>query len=381
MARIGIDARFYGVAGPGRYVSNLLKNLEGLSTHEFFIFLSKEGFEKYQPASQNWHKVLCDVSWYSWKEQLVLPFLFLKYRLDLLHVPHFNFPIFYPGRIVLTIHDLIINQFSTERATTKFPLYYRFKRLVYRLIVKLGVTRAERVVVPSKYVKNELIRQYALSEAKVIITYEGVAGEYGEFEGNKGNTGNDKEEFLLCVGSMYPHKNLERLVEAFAQLKSNGQFKGHLVLIGKEDYFAKRLRQEIATTYPNLVPDIIFPGQDAPKGYLDDIEVKEYYQNALALVFPSLSEGFGLPPLEAMSLNCPVIASNSTSIPEICGEAAVYFDPYDVEDMAIKIINVIKDAELRQQLIAKGHENVKRFSWSKMAEETLKIYEDCFSSR
>ena len=162
------------MAGPGRYVANLLKNLEGLSNNEFFVFLSAEGLEKYQPQSQNFHKVLCTVPWYSWKEQIVLPFLFSKYRLDLLHVPHFNFPILYPGKIVLTIHDLIIHEFSTERATTKAPLYYKFKRLVYRLIVKIGVIRAIRVIVPSNFVKQDLIKKYALSEAKVVVTYEGV---------------------------------------------------------------------------------------------------------------------------------------------------------------------------------------------------------------
>jgi len=381
MKRIGIDARFYGIAGPGRYVSNLVKNLEKYLPEGFevYVFLTSKGMLDYSTNNKRFHPVLCDVSWYSWKEQLLLPWFFSKYRLDLLHVPHFNFPILYLGRLVLTVHDLIINRFSTERATTKFLLYYRFKRLVYRFVVWWGVKRAKRIIVPSNYVKQELMEGYnKLSKEKIAVTYEGVDSSFGGSASVMQSWG----PYILYVGSMYPHKNLERLVGAFAKLRHDGTFTGDLVLAGKEDYFSNRLREEIKVKFPDLgFFDVIFPALNHVDKYINDTELSELYQNARALVFPSLSEGFGLPPLEAMRLRCPVVASNATSIPEVCGDAAVYFDPLDVNDIAEKIKQVVSNEDLRRYLIARGQENLKRFSWQRMAEETLKVYENCLGTR
>lgn len=369
--RLGIDARFYGIAGPGRYVSNLLKNLEGKVDFEVYVFLTSKGFGEYAPQNQHFHKVLCNVSWYSWLEQIILPFFFLRYHLDLLHVPHFNFPIFYPGKIILTIHDLIINEFSTERATTRFPWYYRFKRLVYQIVMWWGIRRATKIIVPSQYVKNRLLEVYKCSGEKIVVTYEGVG--IGRSKGTA-CCAPTAVKYFLYVGSMYPHKNLERLIRAFKELKSSGNFLGQLVLIGKWDYFSQRLQSELGSS------EIIFPAEKSLSGYLSDEEIKPYYEQAVAFVFPSLSEGFGLPPLEAMSLGCPVVASSAASIPEICGEAALYFNPKNEEDMEEKLERIISDEDLRQDLINKGLENIKRFSWEKMAKETLKVYESCFSS-
>lgn len=374
--RIGIDARFYGAAGIGRYISSLLEELAANRTYEFFIFLNQQGFDQFEPRASNWHKILCDIPWYSWKEQLVMPFVFSRHNLDLLHVPHFNIPIFYSGKIVVTIHDLIINDFSTERTTTLIRPYYRFKRLVYSWLVKTSVARALRVIVPSKYTKKVVQQTYGTSESKIIVTYEGLSkhihGGHPLFSGTP---------YLLFVGSMYPHKNLERLVEAFVTLRRNGTFNGDLVLAGKSDYFSQRLQTEVYVKYLDMTAqDIIFPISKYHRLPLQDDELAELYQNAVAFVFPSLSEGFGLPPLEAMGMRCPVVASNSTSIPEICGDAALYFDPLDVSDMTTKIYQVISDQALRSDLVEKGRKNIERFSWSKMAQETLKVYEDCLNS-
>ncbi|MCX6784035.1 MAG: glycosyltransferase family 1 protein [candidate division WWE3 bacterium] len=375
--RIGIDARFYGAAGIGRYISCLLKELETDEVHEYFVFLNQTGFDFFNPTNKNFHKVLCDIPWYSWKEQLVLPFVFGRYHLDLLHIPHFNIPIFYFGKIVVTIHDLIINDFSTERATTLSRPYYRFKRLVYSWLVKTAVARSSKVIVPSNYTKQVVQQTYAVSESKIIVTYEGLTknihGGHPLFSGMP---------YLLFVGSMYPHKNLERLIEVFVTLRRNGTFSGDLVLAGKSDYFSQRLQAEVYVKYPDMTAqDIIFPISKYPRLPLQDDELAELYQNAVAFVFPSLSEGFGLPPLEAMGIGCPVVSSNSTSIPEICGDAALYFDPLDASDMAAKISKIISDPVLRSELVEKGRKNIERFSWSKMAGETLKVYEDCLSSR
>jgi glycosyltransferase involved in cell wall biosynthesis len=372
MKRLGIDARFYGIAGPGRYVSNLLKNLEGKVNFEVYVFLAAKGFNDYQPQDKRFHKVQCNVPWYSWLEQIVLPFVFLRYRLDLLHVPHFNFPVLYPGRLVLTVHDLIIDEFSTERATTKWPFYYRFKRLVYGLVVWWGLVRALKVLVPSQFVKRQLIVKYHCSIEKVVVTHE-AADLYG------GGVYKSWGPYLLYVGSMYPHKNLERLVKAFIEIKKEGIFSGDLVLAGKDDYFSKRLQQEIKN-YGEYAQEIIFPATKTRDAYIADSDLIIFYQNATALVFPSLSEGFGLPPLEAMNLRCPVVASCASSVPEVCGDAALYFDPRSVEDIKEKLKKIITDETLRQDLVRKGLENVKRFSWGKMAEETLKVYESCLGS-
>ena len=461
--KIGIDARFWGQAGPGRYVKNLVLALEKIdSENEYVIFLNPgKGLEKSQTlygvksltlggetlereggGSKNFKFVEVDIPWYSFAEQIKLPSIFAREKLDLLHVPHFNIPIFYPGKIAVTIHDLTIHRFSTARATTRGIPLYRLKRLVYRFVFWLAIKRAKVIFVPTEFVKKDLLGEYPwLDERKIIVTYEGVGEDIGAVEPTERRSPKEKSQtlysvksltlgnsdsvlsrydvrrpYFLYVGSMYPHKNLPRLVEAF-RLVAEEYEDLSLVLVGKRDFFQERLKEEIegpgnspragrgkesdssqseesdsgesAGSFPCQTlgncrtprdqqnDRIIFPAFKDPGGYISDEDLAVIYKNALVFVFPSLSEGFGLPLLEAMSFGVPVAASNATCIPEVCGNAPLYFDPKDPKDMARKMESLINNPALRKDLVQKGFENLKRFSWEKMAKKTLAGYRLC----
>ncbi len=374
---IGIDARFFGPRGKGlgRYTQKLIEGLQNLdSQNDYVIFLRRENFEEFQPKNSHFRKVLADYCWYSAAEQILLPFKIYQQKVDFMHFPHFNVPIFYFGPYVVTIHDLILQHFSTRRASTLGPLKYWFKNLAYKIVIRSALKRARKIITVSQYVKKDIIKCFGVKPEKIIVTYEGAPPkatiscqpptisfkQYG-IEG----------PYLLYVGNAYPHKNLERLIEAFEILIKNYKQDLQLVTVGEEDYFYRRLQKQANTSIlysMEVFAWIIFAG------FVADEKLSEFYRGAAAYVFPSLCEGFGLPALEAMSQGVPVVVSNATSLPEILGEAAIYFNPLDPADIAKKLNQVLSDGNLRQNLIAKGFEQIKNYSWLKMGEETLKIY-------
>lgn len=367
--KIGIDARFLGPIGKGlgRYVERLVEYLEKLDKeNEYIIFLRKENWDYYTPRVSNFKKVLADYRWYSLVEQVAMPWLIWREKLDLVHFPHFNVPIFCPKKFVVTIHDLILLQFPTPRATTLGPFWYKIKYLCYRLVIGIGLRRAAKILTVSECTKKELVKYFKINQEKIVITYEACDGvEYGQLgmpEKNILKRFGITGPYLLYVGNAYPHKNLEGLIKIFENLNLDYQ----LVLVGKEDYFYKRLKKETAKS--KIKNKIIFTG------FVSEKELANLYRNAQLYVFPSFVEGFGLPGLEAMSYGLPVVASNSSCLPEIYGEAAIYFNPKDLEDVTEKIKKGLFDQNLRRALIAKGFEQVKKYSWQKCAEKTLEIY-------
>lgn len=384
--KIGIDARFYGPLGKGlgRYTQEIVDNIIKIDPdNKYVIFLSRDNFDELvidAADSSRIKKVLAPVRWYTLSEQIILPWLIWREHLDLMHFPHFNVPFFTPVRFVVTIHDLILTKFPTVRATTLHPFLYKIKNLFYRLVILAALRRSIKIITVSDFTKNDIIAQFKIKPDKIKVTYEGVANlskgndslfvkKLGELETLQKLK--IKDDFLLYIGNAYPHKNLEGLVKVFAKInKVHPNLK--LVLVGKEDYFYKRVKATAVAC--NLYKDgdifssVVFPG------YVPDMELEILFKKALAYVFPSLYEGFGLPPLEAMARGCPVISSNKSSMPEILGEAAYYFNPEDENDMYSKIDEVITDHDLRQSLIKKGKERVKKYNWAECAMDTLKIY-------
>lgn len=173
--RIGIDARFYGPIGTGigRYLEKLIENLEKIDDqNEYFIFLRRENFDSYQPKNRNFQKVLAPYPWYSISEQIFLPILLYKYKLDLVHFPHYNVPFFYFGKFVVTIHDLIITRFNTTKATTRHWLAYKIKRLFYHLVIRNAVCRAKKILAVSNFTKSEIMKVFKIKEEKIIVAYE-----------------------------------------------------------------------------------------------------------------------------------------------------------------------------------------------------------------
>lgn len=380
--RIGIDARMYGPLGKGlgRYTQEIVDNITGIDReNEYVVFLSRDNFDEFNPGDRRVKKVMADVRWYTLSEQILMPWYIRRQKLDLVHFPHFNVPLFTPVKFVVTIHDLILTKFPTVRASTLSPWLYKFKNLAYKIVIKTAVRRAKGVIAVSEFTKRDIIKQFRVDPAKIRVTYEGVAnlakGRDSLFVSKLDDSDtllsyNIDKDFLLYVGNAYPHKNLDGLLEAFVELRKQ---KGgiSLVLVGKEDFFYKRLKDIVKEKYPDL--PVVFPG------YVPDEKLEIFYQKALAYVFPSYYEGFGLPPLEAMAKGCPVISSNRSSMPEVLGEAAVFFDPADKKDMVDRIKEVVEDQELRQELVKKGKEQVKKYSWWECARETLEIYKNVWT--
>ena len=364
--RIGIDARFVGRQGTGlgKYTEKLIENLQKIdSKNKYSIFLKEANWNLLNLTNKNFQKVLADVSWYSLSEQVKMPAIFSSENLDLLHVPHFNVPILYRGKFIVTIHDLIHQQFSQTSATTRNALTFRIKKLGYKKIIDHAVYKSQKIIAPSKFVKGQVIKTYGITPSKIAVTYEAAEEEY--FQNGKPETKSQKP-ILLYVGNAYPHKNLGKLLDAFEIVLKLKIKNLKLILVCPRGVFSSRLEEEIETRNLQSV-DI--------KGYMDPEELARLFQKTSAYVFPSLSEGFGIPGLNAMVANLPVLCSNIPTFKEVYGSAALYFDPTNPNDIAEKIKKVLKNLKTRSDLVEKGKKQVKKYSWSKMAKETLTIYE------
>ncbi len=398
--RLGIDARFYGPIGKGlgRYTQEVVDNLikitsadravGGSADFDYVVFLGRENFDEFiVPAGASVKKVLLPVRWYSWQEQLIAPFYIWRERLDLMHFPHFNVPILTPTKFVVTIHDLILTNFPTMRATTLSPFWYRLKNLAYRTVISIAVRRARKIITVSEFTKKDIMDKFRIKAEKIAVTYEGVANLakgrdslfVAKLDGQETLAQyHIANNFLLYVGNAYPHKNLERLLKVFSRLRL-ARPELRLVLIGKEDYFYKRLKDCASSLNlwqkGNINSPVIFPG------YVPDAQLEVLYQAARIYIFPSLYEGFGLPPLEAMARGCPVLSSDRSSLPEVLGTAASYFDPEDEDGLVEKINRLLDSEPERQRLIAAGLEQVKKYSWWECARETLLVYQAAISRK
>jgi glycosyltransferase involved in cell wall biosynthesis len=383
MKRIGIDARFLGTeTGIGRYVEELVKHLEQIAKlrqedilrtdaeNQFFIFLTEKNWDKYNPCALNFYKIKADFRWYSWQEQIFFPFLIKKYKIDLMHFPHFNVPLFCPAPFVVTIHDLILLHYPSTRASTLGPFRFYLKYVFYRLILKHAITNSKVIFVPSKFTKNDILNHFSVPENKIIVTYEANSLD---------NVKPAKKEFLkalkitkpyfLTVGNAYPHKNLKRLFSVFKKFNLEQNKKFQLVFVGPNDYFYNQFK--IFVNELGFKEDeVIMPGK------VNDEELKLLYLNAFAYVFPSLYEGFGLPGLEAMSCGVPVVAADCTSLPEIYGNAAFYFNPTSDDEMFNALVRISEDKKLRNKLKENGFEIIKQYSWEKLSEKTLQNYKN-----
>lgn len=369
--RIGIDARFLGPEGSGisRYIERLITHLERIDQrHEYVVWLRPAA--RWRPTNPRWSVRIADVPWYSLAEQTRMPRLFQAAKLDLLHVPHFNVPVFYPGRLIVTVHDLILNEHPTERSSTLEPLIFRLKHAAYRFTIRRAVSHAKRIVTVSRWSETQLHRAYPMTEKKTRVTYEAADPLPTPVDWSAITAHGVTKPYILYAGNTYPHKNLERLVEALQLMHTAGE-NIQLVLVGKRDYFSQRLE---ALVKERPVQNIVF------FGYASDAELNALYRHAQAYVFPSLSEGFGLPGLEAMQAQTPVVAAKASCLPEIYGSAAAYFDPHVPADMARQITAVVKDQTLRSHLITAGAAKVQEYSWERMARETLTVYEEAMKA-
>ena len=413
--RIGIDARFFGLEnkGLGRYTSELVEWLDTLSQEsiqpscsrrikkadqsksvcrrgkigkskvkshlyltEYYVFLREDKFNDYQPLSKNIHKVKADYQWYSWKEQLMFPFLLRKHNLDLMHFTHFNVPVLYKflgifsgkNRFIVTIHDLILFHYPTVKNTTLNKAFYFFKLSVYHIIIRIVACQAKSVIAISKFTKKDIVKSLKVPRDKVKVIYEGA--EFGgkiivENENAIFKKYGILNEYILYVGNAYPHKNLERLVLAFGRLDIENKDKLQLVLVGKKDYFYEKLEGFVSS---HNIKNVVITD------YVSDQELEELYKRANLFVFPSLYEGFGLPPLEALVRGLSVVSSDRSSLLEVLGDRVRYFNPKSIRSMKSGIEKVLLGKKLK--LTDKEIGEIKnKYSWEKMTREIMGVYE------
>ncbi len=368
--KIAIDGRLYGLenAGLGRYVSNLVNRLALIDQkNKYHILLRKKYFQSLRlPA--NWKKHLCDVQHYSLTEQIAVPNFLKEIKPDLVHFPHFNVPIFYSGPFVVTIHDILMHQKSGLEATTLAAPVYLVKRLGYHRVFRHAVTESKKIIVPSNFAKAELVKYYDLEPDKVTVTYEGFDEKIKNLLSPERILNKYKldKPYFIYAGNAYPHKNLARLIEAFAILNGKAQ----LAIVSSRNVFTQKLSK--------LVSDLRAEDHVKLLGFVPDEDLGVLYAASEAFTFPSLSEGFGLPGLEALATGTILLASDIPVFKEIYREQAIYFNPYDFSSIQEAIDGVLKlNPKKRRVIITAGKKFAKRYSWDKMARETLKVYEDC----
>jgi glycosyltransferase involved in cell wall biosynthesis len=359
MANITIDARELRTSS-GRYVERLLHYLQQIdSEHTFTVLLKPGDIAGWSPTNSRFTSVACPHKEFTFDEQIGYLQQLNKIRTELVHFAFPQQPVLYKGKSVTTIHDLTTLRFTNP---DKQPLVFKLKQQVYKYVVQRAVKKSEAVIAISEFTRTDVLDFSGISPSKVTVTLEAadvISTPASPLQPLQ------KKQFIMYIGRPTPHKNLPNLIEAFALLRS-----AHpnllLVLAGKKDANYQRIEAALPA---HLQPYVYFTD------FVSEAELRWLYENTAAYVFPSLSEGFGLPGLEAMIHGAPVVSSNATCLPEIYGNAAHYFDPFDAQAMSDAINEVLTDQNLRTELIKKGHVQAVTYSWQRMAEQTLAVYE------
>ncbi len=370
--RIGIDARFYGPrvggGGIGRYVAELITHLQLLDQeNEYVLFLKKDNFHECVITNPRFSKQLLDVHWYGLQEQRLVPRATRRARVDFMHFPHWNVPIFSRVPFLVTIHDLILlEDAKSARTTTRGPLVHGFKYAGFRTVLENAIHRSRHILSVSDYTKRSILKHFGVQPDKITVIPNGVLSPVQTKNISLADLG-VYEPYFLYVGSAYPHKNLEMLMHAFSIFRERNE-SVQLVIAGRRDVFSRMLEKE-ANELGLPIGSVRFI--DFPS----DEELSKLYSSASLFVFPSRIEGFGMPPLEAMSVGTPVAAARSASLPEVLGNAASFFDPDDIERLSEIMHEALMGGEQTKAMRQAGLRQAEKFNWLNVAEQTLEIYD------
>jgi glycosyltransferase involved in cell wall biosynthesis len=363
--RIGIDARKLHDFGIGTYIRNLLRQLARLDRDTEYVVLARpEDCGALGLLGENFRAVPENAPNYSVAEQIRIPIALRREGVTLFHAPHYVLPPLVTCRSVVTIHDCIHLMFP-EYLPGRLALTYA------RASITLASRRATRVLTVSESSKRDILRFVDVPAEKIDVIYNAYDERFG-IEPREEDVIRVREryqlhdEFVLYAGNVKPHKNLERLIEAFNIVRRRGLDHLKLVLIGDEISKYAALRRAVHKHQLHKYVRFL--------GYLPEETLAVMYRLAGVFVFPSLYEGFGLPPLEAMASGTPVVTSNVSSLPEVAGNAAVLVDPYDPDAIADGIAQVLCDETLRHDLRAKGLARARQFSWEASVMRVREIY-------
>ncbi len=361
-----IDARIRET-NTGKYALRLIQELEKLPAYNTRYTVIVRPESPWEPSAEHFSRAESAVPQFSLNPINELRLSWQLYRLkpDLVHFTMTQQPLSYFGKIATTTHDLTMFRFV--RRGSKSWLYHKIRIPLMRFLYWWSHRKSNAIIVPTDYVAADLAEHSPFTESKIVRTYE--AGEPARSDRPELIEGVSKP-YIMHVGSPFPHKNINRLVQAFQQLKpDNPELK--LVLAGRQEFYFRELIDWYSKL--DIADDIITPG------WLSEGQMRWLYNKAEAYVLPSLSEGFGLPGLEAMAHDTPVVCSNATCLPEVYGNSVEYFDPKNTVDMADKISQVIGSKELARNLRQKGKQQINKYSWAKMAKETQTVYLDVLS--
>ena len=363
--RIVIDARIIG-SSTGRYAKKLLEELEKIdNSNEYIVILKANKYDEYNPSAENFKKYPVDIRDYSFDEQIKFKSILENLNADLVHFCMPQQPILYKGKKICTVHDLtLLKTFNLNKNKYK----YFIKQLIAKFVFKYIGYSNEFIITPSEYTKNEYIKLANVPQDKVRVIYE--SGIDSEEITNVLEYKLEFDKYILYVGQQSEYKNIKLLAMAH-QLMLNTYPNLGLVLVGNLNEEAKKNKEYfINQGYKNI----------HFTGYLDDSFRNWLYKNAECYVFPSLMEGFGLPGLDAMAYNLTLISSNASCLPEIYKNAALYFDPNDVDYLVRKLELVISNKGCRENLIKNARFLLKNYSWKKTASDTLQLYKEALKS-
>jgi glycosyltransferase involved in cell wall biosynthesis len=380
---IGIDAHAIGAQQGGNetYIRGLIRALAEVdSRNRYTIFLAEPA------AAEEWRDGFVrqysnfEVRLLAKPTPLVRVPLALAFelrrrpaleRIDVLHV-QYTAPPFCPAPVVATIHDLAFEHMPET--------FTRRGSMQLKLTVRRTAQRAARIATVSEYSRQDLLRTYRLSPEKVAVTYNGIESHFTPHSVSSNEADEIRRrfgisrDFLLAVGSLQPRKNLVRLIRAYAKLRAeHSGFAPQLVIVGRKLWLADGIFAEVRRQ--RWAEDVILTG------YAADADLASLYRAATAFVYPSLFEGFGLPPVEAMACGTPVVTSNVSSLPEIVGNAALLIDPGDEEALAAALLRIVNDQPLRAKLREQGIVQAGKFTWRAAAEKTLQLYRESFELR
>jgi glycosyltransferase involved in cell wall biosynthesis len=368
LMRIGIDIRKINDTGIGRYIRSLLKYLFPLDQeNKYYLFLNPKEYNQFTFNYPNIYKIKESSGKYSLREHLSLAWKAQHYKLDLFHAPHYVLPLALRAKSIVTIHDVIHLIFPPP---TPLGIGYIYARTVMAGAIK----KAQMVLTGSVHTKRDLNNLFPkYQEHKIRVTPYGVGEEFVPLERKVVENFLAKKgipkDFFLYVGDSKPHKNLSTLIEAFSVVAR--RIDCYLVIAGTTPENHHPLRQKILEY--NIAPRVIFPG------FIPDPELPFLYNAAQVFVFPSLYEGFGLPPLEAMACNTPVICSQTSSLPEVVGDSAILLPPKEVDLWSDAMYNVFTNKDLQEKMKKKGRARARSFSWEDTARLTFKAYQEILS--
>lgn len=368
---IGIDIRRAGGFGVGTYIKNLLRSLARIGPeNEYVLIGGRDHWEQFHDLGENFRFELYERPWDSPRSHVEYGFFIRRLGLNVFHMPHRWVPLFTPGPYVATLHDLNYVFFPREDTS---PTRERLRSSLLRR----GLQRASQIITVSEATKRDAVKHLGLPAERISVVYDAVDDELAQpvDETERARTlarYSIDDPFVLYTGRMQPQKNVPRLIEAFAVVKAQleNHWKLHnlkLILIGDELSAFPSVRHSVMRS--RIQSSVRF------LGFVPTKTLRVFYDTATAFLFPSLYEGFGLPPLEAMAHGTPVVTSSVSSLPESVGEAAVLVNPENVFDIARGLRQVLLQDEQREELRRRGYEQVRRFSWDEAARRVLEIYD------